>query len=46
MVSGLAAEAIGRTALDVDAVILGMRAENDNLETVFQNLIRPQEALS
>ena len=46
VVSGLAAEAIGRTALDVDAVILGMRAENDNLETVFQNLIRPQEALS
>jgi ABC-2 type transport system ATP-binding protein len=46
VVSGQSAEAIGRTALDVDAVILGMRAENDNLETVFQNLISPQEALS
>jgi ABC-2 type transport system ATP-binding protein len=46
VVGGLTADAIGRTALDVDAVILGMRAENDNLETVFQNLIRPQEALS
>jgi ABC-2 type transport system ATP-binding protein len=46
VVSGLTAEAIGRTSLDVGAVILGMRAESDNLEAVFQNLIRPQEALS
>ena len=39
-------EVIGRAALDVGAVILDMRAQGDDLETVFQALIHPQAATS
>ena len=39
-------EAIGRAALDVGAIILDMRAQGDDLETVFQALIHPQAATS
>ncbi|MEN3268136.1 ATP-binding cassette domain-containing protein [Pseudonocardia sp.] len=39
-------EAIGRAALDVGAVIVDMRAHGDVLESIFQNLIHPQEAAS
>jgi ABC-2 type transport system ATP-binding protein len=42
-VSGVTAEVIGRAAVETGAVILGMRTQGDDLETIFENLIHPQE---
>ena len=45
-VADVTREAIGRAALDVGAVIVDMHAQGDVLETIFQNLIHPQETAS
>jgi ABC-2 type transport system ATP-binding protein len=45
-VSGVTPEVVGRTAIAAGAVILGMRAEGDDLEAIFQNLIHPKEYVS
>jgi ABC-2 type transport system ATP-binding protein len=45
-VSGVSTEVIGQTAIDAGTVILGMRAEGDDLEAIFQNLIHGKEKVS
>jgi ABC-2 type transport system ATP-binding protein len=45
-VTNVSTEVIGRAALDAGAVILGMRAEGDDLEAIFENLIHPKELVS
>jgi ABC-2 type transport system ATP-binding protein len=45
-VKNVGAEVIGRAAVDAGAVILGMRAEGDDLEAIFENLIHPKELVS
>jgi ABC-2 type transport system ATP-binding protein len=45
-VTNVSAEVIGRAAVDAGAVILGMRAEGDDLEAIFENLIHPKELVS
>ena len=42
-VTGVSTEVIGRTAIDAGAVIVGMRAEGDDLEAIFQTLIHSKE---
>ena len=37
---------VGRTAINAGVVILGMRAEGDDLEAIFENLIHPKEHVS
>ena len=46
IVTGVSTEVIGRTAVNAGAIILGMHAENDDLEGIFENLIRPKEYVS
>jgi hypothetical protein len=46
VVTGVPPEVIGRTAVDADAVILGMRAEGGDLEAIFESLIHPKETVS
>ena len=46
IVTGVSTEVIGRTAINAGAIILGMHAENDDLEGIFENLIRPKEYAS
>jgi ABC-2 type transport system ATP-binding protein len=46
MVTNVSAEVIGRAAVDAGAVILGMRAEGDDLEAIFENLIHSKELVS
>ena len=46
IVSGVSTEVIGRTAINAGAIILGMHAENDDLEGIFENLIHPKEYVS
>lgn len=43
-VRGVSAEVVGRAAVDVGAPILGMRVLDDDLESVFAQLISSQEA--
>jgi ABC-2 type transport system ATP-binding protein len=45
-VTGISTELIGRTAISAGAIIIGMHAENDDLEGIFENLIRPKEYVS
>jgi ABC-2 type transport system ATP-binding protein len=45
-VTNVSTEVIGRAAIDAGAVILGMRAEGDDLEAIFENLIHPKELVS
>jgi len=45
-VSGVSTGVIGRTAISAGAVILGMQAQNDDLEGIFENLIHPKEYVS
>lgn len=45
-VTGVSTEVIGRTAISAGAIILGMHAENDDLEGIFENLIHPKEYVS
>lgn len=45
-VTNVSTEVIGRAAIDASAVILGMRAEGDDLETIFENLIHAKEFAS
>lgn len=45
-VTGVSTEVIGRTAISAGAIILGMHAEGDDLEVIFQNLIHPKEPVS
>jgi ABC-2 type transport system ATP-binding protein len=45
-VTDVSAEVIGRAAIGAGAVILGMRAEGDDLEAIFENLIHPKELVS
>jgi ABC-2 type transport system ATP-binding protein len=45
-VAGVSTEVIGRTALEVGAVVLGMRTDSDDLEGIFQTLIQNQEIAS
>jgi ABC-2 type transport system ATP-binding protein len=45
-VSGVSAEVIGRAAIEVGAVILDMRNQGDDLESIFDNLIHPKEHTS
>jgi ABC-2 type transport system ATP-binding protein len=42
-VSAVTAEVIGRAAIEAGAVILDMRTQGDDLETIFDNLIHPKE---
>jgi ABC-2 type transport system ATP-binding protein len=42
-VSGVTAEVIGQAANETGSVILGMRTQGDDLETIFENLIHPEE---
>jgi ABC-2 type transport system ATP-binding protein len=42
-VSGVTAEVIGRAAIETGVVILDMRTQGDDLETIFANLIHPKE---
>jgi hypothetical protein len=42
-VRGTAAEDIGRTAAAVGAVIVAMRAQEHDLESIFESLIHPKE---
>jgi hypothetical protein len=37
---------IGRSAISAGAVIIGMRAENDDLEEIFENLIHAKDLVS
>jgi ABC-2 type transport system ATP-binding protein len=41
-VADVSRETIGRAALDVGAVVVDMRTEGDDLESIFQTLIHPQ----
>jgi ABC-2 type transport system ATP-binding protein len=43
-VGGVAREVIGRTALDIGAVIVDMHTTGDDLESVFAMLVAPQSA--
>jgi ABC-2 type transport system ATP-binding protein len=45
-ISGLTREAVGRAAADVGVVVTDMRAQGDDLESVFSHLIHGQEATS
>jgi ABC-2 type transport system ATP-binding protein len=45
-VADVTREVIGRAALDVGAVIVDMHLQGDVLETIFQNLIHPEEISS
>jgi ABC-2 type transport system ATP-binding protein len=45
-VTNVSAEVIGRAAVDAGAIILDMRAEGDDLEAIFENLIHPKEFVS
>jgi ABC-2 type transport system ATP-binding protein len=45
-VTNVSTEVIGRAAIDAGAVILGMRAEGDDLEAIFENLIHSKELAS
>ena len=45
-VTGVSTELVGRTAISAGIVILGMRAEGDDLEAIFENLIHPKESVS
>ena len=42
-VSDVTAEVIGRAAIDTGVIILEMRTQGDDLETIFANLIHPKE---
>jgi ABC-2 type transport system ATP-binding protein len=42
-VSDVTAEVIGQAAIDTGVIILEMRTEGDDLETIFANLIHPKE---
>jgi ABC-2 type transport system ATP-binding protein len=42
-VADVTAEVIGRAAIESGAVILEMRTQGDDLETIFANLIHPKE---
>ena len=46
VVTGVSTEAIGRSAVAAGAVIVGMRAEGDDLEAIFQNLIHGKEKVA
>jgi hypothetical protein len=45
-VTGVSAEVIGQAAVNAGVVVLGMRAEGDDLESIFASLIHPKEHLS
>jgi len=45
-VAGVAAEVIGRTALEVGALVIDLRVDGDDLEGIFQTLIQTQEIAS
>jgi ABC-2 type transport system ATP-binding protein len=45
-VSGVTAEVIGRAAIDAGVIILDMRTQGDDLESIFANLIHPKERTS
>jgi ABC-2 type transport system ATP-binding protein len=45
-ISSASREVIGRAALDAGAVILDMRGEGDDLETIFHTLTHSQETAS
>jgi hypothetical protein len=45
-VNDVSGEVIGRAAIAAGAVIVGMRAEGDDLEAIFENLIHPKEFVS
>ncbi len=45
-VTGVSTEVIGRAAINAGVIILGMHAEGDDLEMIFQNLIHPKEPVS
>jgi len=45
-VTGVTTEVIGRAAVDAGVVVLGMRAEGDDLESLFASLIHPKEHVS
>jgi ABC-2 type transport system ATP-binding protein len=45
-VSDVTAEAIGRAAIETGVIILEMRTQGDDLETIFANLIHPKERTS
>jgi ABC-2 type transport system ATP-binding protein len=45
-VDGVSAEVIGRTALEVGALVLDLRTDGDDLEDIFQTLIQTQEIAS
>jgi ABC-2 type transport system ATP-binding protein len=42
-VSDVTAEIIGRAAIEAGVIILDMRTQGDDLETIFDNLIHPKE---
>jgi ABC-2 type transport system ATP-binding protein len=42
-VSDVTAEVIGRAAIEAGVIILDMRTQGDDLETIFDNLIHPKE---
>jgi ABC-2 type transport system ATP-binding protein len=45
-VSDVTAEVIGRAAIETGVIILEMRTQGDDLETIFANLIHPKERTS
>jgi len=45
-VSDVTAEVIGRAAIDTGVIILEMRTQGDDLESIFANLIHPKERTS
>jgi ABC-2 type transport system ATP-binding protein len=45
-VSNVTAEVIGRAAIDAGVIILDMRTQGDDLESIFANLIHPKERTS
>jgi ABC-2 type transport system ATP-binding protein len=45
-VTNVGTEVIGRAAVAAGAVILGMRAEGEDLEAIFESLIHPKEFVS
>ena len=45
-ITGVTAEVIGRAAVDAGVVVLGMRSEGDDLESIFASLIHPKEHVS
>lgn len=45
-VQNLSAELFGRVAIEAGAVIIELRADGPDLETIFESLIHPNEHLS